>query len=312
MASELSTRHASPEPERSVTRRLFADARSKWRRYPTVIAGSLRERAVLKGCNEAGRALYSALRDQQAAVAWLGHASIAASCGGSTVLVDPVLSERIGYRVGGRTIGPQRLQAPPVHPAALRGVDIVLLTHAHFDHLDRPTLRALADAGTQVVAPSGCARLVPSGFGRVHGLRAGGAVSFGDVLIEAIAPAHRGARHGWDRHRQALSYIVRWPGGGALFAGDTAFTSAYEALGGLDIAAFGIGAYNPRTHAHATPEQAWSMFRASGAAKLLPIHHSTFHMSDEPVEEPMARLLAAAGDERERIVQGAPGDVRSF
>ncbi|MCA9293060.1 MAG: MBL fold metallo-hydrolase [Phycisphaerales bacterium] len=250
---------------------------------------------------------------QQFAVAWLGHASVLARCGGVNVLVDPVLSERIGYRIAGRTIGPRRLSDAPVHAEALRGAaDLLLITHAHFDHLDRPTLRVLADARTTVVVPKGCARLIPKGFCDVVELRAQDTPDVCGLRVESMEPNHRGERHAWDRHRKALSYVVRWDAGGALFAGDTAMTHAFDALQGLDLAVFGIGAYNPRTHAHATPEQAWAMFKACGATKLLPVHHSTFHMSDEPMDEPMQRLIAAAGEERARVVEAELGETKAL
>lgn len=304
------------EAERGVVARLSRAVRSQLRRYPRVVAESVRTKAGATGCPMAGARLCAQMQQEQLAVAWLGHGSVLTRCGGRTMLVDPVLSERIGYRVAGRTIGPRRLADAPAHAESLRGVDMVLITHAHFDHLDRPTLRALADVRTTVVVPRGCARIVPKGFGEVVELRAGdrheSAPPHEKVRIEASEPNHRGERHGWDRHRKALSYVVRWDSGGVLFAGDTAMTGAFAGLGPLDLAVFGIGAYNPRTHAHATPEQAWAMFSASGAANLLPVHHSTFHLSDEPMGEPMQRLLAAAGDERGRIIEAAVGEVHAL
>ena len=71
----------------------------------------------------------------------------------------------------------------------------------------------------------------------------------------------------------------------------------------------GIGAYEPWEHAHATPEQTWEMFRGCGAKRLLPVHHSTFPLGDEHIDEPMERLLAAAGDEMHRILALPPGAV---
>jgi hypothetical protein len=104
-----------------------------------------------------------------------------------------------------------------------------------------------------------------------------------------------------------------------LFAGDTAHTDAFEHLDGVDLAIFGIGAYEPWIHAHATPEQAWSMFtslgrrasrgRAVGGGHLLPVHHATFPLGNEHPDEPMQRLLAAAGDQAHRVVGRRAGDL---
>jgi L-ascorbate metabolism protein UlaG (beta-lactamase superfamily) len=80
-----------------------------------------------------------------------------------------------------------------------------------------------------------------------------------------------------------------------LFAGDSGHTDAFDALGPIKLGVFGIGAYRPWIDAHADPEQVMAMARAAGVQWLLPVHHSTFRLSDEPMGEPMERLLAAAG-----------------
>jgi len=246
------------------------------------------------------------------AASWLGHSGVVCQFDETVVAVDPVLSDRIGPRIGKRTIGPARQAPSPVTPEALRGVDLVLITHAHFDHLDRPTLEAMVHGGTEVVVPRSCARLIPPGFGPVTELEAGRSVSRRGVQIDAIEPRHWGARVGVDRHRAVSSYVVRADGASVLFAGDTAMTDAFDTAGRagrLDLAVFGIGAYDPWEHMHATPEQVWAMFKASGARFLMPVHHSTFELSDEPIDEPLRRLLVEAGEGRDRVLDTEPGDV---
>src|SRR6185295_17635891 len=87
-----------------------------------------------------------------------------------------------------------------------------------------------------------------------------------------------------------------------LFAGDSAMTDAFVPIGrdegGVDLGIFGIGAYDPWIHAHATPEQVWQMAAHAGARHIMPMHHSTFRLSSEAVDEPLQRLIAAAGSER--------------
>ncbi len=92
-----------------------------------------------------------------------------------------------------------------------------------------------------------------------------------------------------------------------VVAGDTAHTAAFRQVRPVDLAIMGIGAYEPWIDAHATPEQVWRMSEEMQARWLLPVHHSTFHLSDEPVDEPMRRLLAV-GDER-RVIQKAVGGL---
>lgn len=227
---------------------------------------------------------------------WLGHGSIVAQIHDLSVIVDPVLSDRIGMKIGKRTIGLPRVTPPPLQAQSLRGADLVLITHAHFDHLDRPTLESIASAETTVVVPHRCRRLIPKGFAEVIEMSAGETRSFQGLRVSTIQPTHWGARKIFDRHRGVNSYLVESGDQHVLFAGDTAETSAFRSLDTVDLAVFGIGAYDPWDHMHATPEQAWSMFQNIGAHFMLPVHHSTFELSDEPLDEPMQRLWEIAGD----------------
>ncbi len=227
-------------------------------------------------------------------VAWLGHCSTLLKIDGLTVLTDPVMSPQVGLRLGLMTVGPRRL-LPPMLTAELPRADVILISHAHFDHLDRPTLKRLADRHTRVITAAATARYIPSGFGHVQELSWGESARFGEVSIAASRPKHWGARMGWDHHRGFNSYLIQSASSQRVFfAGDTAMTDAFDAIGPVELAIMGIGAYDPWEHHHATPEQALAMARGMRARALLPVHHSTFKLSDEPLEEPLQRLLAAA------------------
>ncbi len=295
------------KPTPRTRRPVRAAVRSGLRRYPPELLASLR--ATKDHGPLPARDVLEELAPHGLATAWLGHASVLATLGQLTVVVDPVLSARIGLRLGRRVIGLSRRMPAPLDPASLRGVDAVLITHAHFDHLDRPTLTRLADPRTTVVVPPRCAKLIPRGFKTVIELPAGEAIDLRGVELRALTPRHWGARTWLDRRRGFNAYVLRNEEAAALFAGDTAETEAFNDLSGIDLAAFGIGAYEPWEHMHATPEQVWRMFQATGARRLLPIHHSTFELSDEPLTEPIERLMAAAGDQTERIITGEPGEV---
>jgi len=234
---------------------------------------------------------------------WLGHASVLLRLAGKNILVDPVFSPRIGVSIAGRTMGLPRLAPLPRLAHDLPTIDTILLTHAHFDHLDRPTLRRLVSPRTTVITARRTARLIPRGFARVIELDWRQSIDLDGLRIDALRPRHWGARAGLDRRRGYNSYVLRDADGrGVLLAGDTAMTDAFDNLRDITLAAMGIGSYEPWAHAHATPEEAWAMFRASGAAHLLPIHHSTFELGDEPIHEPMERLNAAARAARGRII----------
>ncbi|HYF38422.1 MAG TPA: MBL fold metallo-hydrolase, partial [Gemmatimonadales bacterium] len=108
-----------------------------------------------------------------------------------------------------------------------------------------------------------------------------------------------------DRHRGYGGYLIQRFGRTVLFAGDTAYTDVLTPLGKrtrIDLAILPIGAYDPWIANHASPEQAWNMFQRLGATYVLPVHHSTFRLSREPIEEPMQRFLQAAGSERWRVI----------
>jgi len=310
----------SPPERRTLAESLrlaAAATRSGFRRYPRVILHSLRDGMRDKAIEHAAdREAFRTIYDVQNAVAWLGHASVLLRLGGNEALVDPVFSSRIGPRVGNLVIGPSRLAPSPVDARDLEPAEAVLITHAHFDHLDRPTLERVANAGCVAVVARGLSGLIPRGFRHVVELDWDETIELDTFAVRAVRPMHWGARRALDRDRGFNAYIVESDAGASLAAGDTAHTRAFDGVGPIDLAIFGIGAYDPWEHAHATPEQVWDMFvglggvdAESGGAALLPIHHSTFELSDEPVEEPMRRLLKAAGEHAGRVLPATPGEV---
>jgi L-ascorbate metabolism protein UlaG (beta-lactamase superfamily) len=142
-------------------------------------------------------------------------------------------------------------------------------------------------------------------FQTVQELAWGKSIEVGGVRIESTEARHWGARMITDRHRGYGGYLIQRGGRTVLFAGDTAYTDVLTSLGRrtrIDLAILPIGAYDPWIDNHASPEQAWSMFQRLGAEYVLPIHHSTFRLSREPVEEPIHRFLQAAGSERWRVI----------
>lgn len=292
--------------------RVVKAARSGLKRYPRALYNSMRDPFGQRACSLLScDARPPALDPHELAAMWLGHGSVLVRMCGVNVLMDPVFSERIGVTVGGVTIGLPRLSPMPFDPAHLPEIDLILISHAHFDHLDRPSLRGLVSGRTMVVTARRTRRLIPPGFGRIIELDWGQDMVFRGLRIEAVRPAHWGARTALDRRRGYNSYVIREEKArhGVLLTGDTALTDAFDSLDELSLAVFGIGSYEPWEHAHATPEQAWKMFQGSRAARLLPVHHSTFPMGDEGEGEPMQRLLAAAGEEAHRVIIAEPGAV---
>lgn len=290
-------------------RRTVKAVRSGFRRYPRAIYESIIEHDPGQRQLDLPRVLHR-LSPHDLAVMWLGHGSLVAQIHDVTVTVDPVLSLRIGMSLRGKTIGIPRLSPPPLPAESLIGSDLVLITHAHFDHLDKPTLAKMVSPNTTVIVPARCKRLIPAGYERVIELGSGTTTRIKGLTIRAIEPNHWGARSLFDRRRGVNSYLVESGNQRVLITGDTAQTSAFERLAHIDLAVFGIGAYDPWDHMHATPEQAWSMFEHLDAKYMLPVHHSTFELSDEPIDEPMRRLRAAAGERgQSAILDAEMGEV---
>ena len=244
----------------------------------------------------------SGWQDQSLSAVWIGHATVLLRIGNLTILTDPVMSNRVGIGLGLVTGGPQRLLAPALSLRELPRVDLILISHAHFDHLDRPTLCRL-NKDTPVVTAHHTLDLIRDlGFRRVAELQWGESLDFGGVKITARQVAHWGARTFFDRHRGFNAYLLESAQHRVLYGGDTAYQERFKDLGRVDLAILGIGGYDPYVAAHATPEQAWAMAAHMNADYLLPMHHSTFRLSHEPANDPMRRLLHAAGDEAARVI----------
>lgn len=240
--------------------------------------------------------------DDRASVAWLGHATLLGNFFGCWFLTDPALETRIGIGRGLAKFGPRRLIAPALTPRELPRLDLLLLSHAHMDHTDLGTLAALPRDVPVIVQPGN--RDLVRRFRRVTELAWGERTEIAGVEVESVEVRHWGARMITDRHRGYGGYVLRRNGRTILFAGDTADTDTLTPIGrrgSVDLAALPIGAYDPWIANHASPEQAWRMGRDLGARYVLPIHHSTFRLSREPVEEPVERLLTAAGPDAHRI-----------
>ena len=240
--------------------------------------------------------------EQSLGAAWLGHATVLLRVGGMTILTDPVLGNRVGVGLGLMTGGPRRLVAPALTRRELPPIDLILLSHAHFDHLDRPTLARLPKRAEVVTAAQTGDLTRDLGFSRVTELGWGESVKVGPLVITAQQVRHWGARTMYDRHRGYNAYLIEAPKHRVLYGGDSAYCDYFRGLGPVDLAILGIGGYDPYEMAHATPEQAWEMAKHARARHVVPMHHSTFRLSREPSGEAIRRLLVAAGDEAERVV----------
>ena len=282
----------------------FRMAPHLWDRYQREIG-----RDILLAPNRPQPAAWS---DTGLHAAWLGHSTVLLRMEGITILTDPVFSERVGVNLGPVTLGPKRLVQAALRSDEVPEPDVILLSHAHMDHFDLPSLKALKSPRTRVITASRTSDLlqVPSWSG-VTELAWGDQTRVGPLTIRAVAVNHWGARVQSDTWRGFNGYLIESPRYRVLFAGDTAITEKFRDLRtvrGIDLAIMPIGAYNPWIRAHCTPEQALGMANAAGAEFVMGVHHQTFELSSEPVGEPLERLRSALTGMDHRLALRAIGE----
>jgi L-ascorbate metabolism protein UlaG (beta-lactamase superfamily) len=255
--------------------------------------------------------------DQAVTLAWLGHASVLLNIYGVRVLLDPALFPRIGVDAFVGTIGPLRLTASALAPRDLPDLDLVLVTHAHFDHLDTPSLASVRGRPAAVMAPA-TSDLLPRRrrYASVQEVRWNEAVRVptprGEILVRGLEVQHWGARIRSDSYRGYTGFVIEREGCRLLLGGDTALTPAFRdhrRHGPFDAAVMPIGAYDPWIRNHCTPEQAVAMADAAGARLFVPVHHQSFRLSQEPFLEPIERAEAALAQERGRLAVREIGET---
>ena len=239
-------------------------------------------------------------------VTFIGHASFHLRLGALSVLTDPVWSERCSPVAWA---GPKRVRAPGRRLEDLPRVDLVLVSHNHYDHMDLPSLRAVvARDDPFFVTPLGNARhLAEAGVRRVAELDWWQTHTLpGGARITATPARHFAARTPFDRNHALWSgFAVEWEGYRVLFAGDSAagphWGAIRERVGPPGLALLPVGAYDPRflmEAVHMDPREAVAAHEALGARQSIGMHFGTFQLTDEPINEPQARLAveaAAAG-----------------
>ena len=252
----------------------------------------------------------------QVTVAWIGHATVLINFFGIKILTDPVFFPRVGIRLPGFTIGPKRFVAPALQFHELPNIDLILLSHAHFDHFDLRTLRCFGESTTVITARATSDLLRHTRFRDVIELDWGEAKTFkttaGEINIRVLPVNHWGARKRRDTYRGYNGYLLERKGRRIIFTGDTAMTNRFAEIrrhGAVDVAIMSIGAYNPWIQSHCSPEQAVEMANAAGAHFVVPVHHQTFRLSFEPFREPIERFEAALRKTPERIALREIGET---
>jgi L-ascorbate metabolism protein UlaG (beta-lactamase superfamily) len=249
-------------------------------------------------------------------VTWIGHSSFLINLEGTAILTDPVFSEKVGVSVLGlATIGLRRFVPPALQMTDLPHLDLVLVSHAHMDHYDIPTLHQLRRDVPLIMARDTSEFVEDVGFSNLRELDWGQTAEVDGVRIEAVPVKHWGRRYPWDRDRGYNGLLFTKHKRSILFAGDTAYSDQLiAALKGRrpDVALLPIGGYNPYIYTHASPEQAWDMFHEMQARFLIPIHWRTFRMSHERPFEPYERLTTAVNGSATKIALHEIGQTWSL
>ena len=256
-------------------------------------------------------------------VSFAGHSSFLIQGQGLNILTDPVWSERASPFT---FTGPRRHNPPGIAFADLPPIDVVLVSHGHYDHLDVETLRRLWERDRpRIIAPLGQDATIHADHPGIAVTTAewGDSLDLGQGVTVVLEPVHHWSARGvFDRNRALWTgFVLKGIGGGIFFAGDTGFDQGRPFRrvsakhGALDLALLPIGAYAPRwfmARQHMNPADAVQGFKLLGARQALGYHWGTFRMTDEGAEEPAADLTAALlaeGVAPERFLAARPGQV---
>jgi L-ascorbate metabolism protein UlaG (beta-lactamase superfamily) len=232
-------------------------------------------------------------------VTFIGHSSFLLQVGGRKLLVDPVFVKRL--------VVLRRRRRPGLRVEELPAIDLILLTHAHMDHLNIASLRRVVRAtrrlrgrAPEVIVPKGVEDLVMGlGFARVHGMEWWDRLEVQGLTVTMTPSKHWGARMFSDTHRGYGGYVVEGGGQSVYHSGDTAYFDGFREIGSKlkpKVALLPIGAYFPDTYraVHTSPEEAVRAFVEVSAERMVPMHFGTFRLGREPMEEPVERLVAEA------------------
>lgn len=241
----------------------------------------------------------------QVAVTFIGHSTFLLQLPGLNILTDPIFSRHAGPFA---RLGPARIRPPALALGQLPRIDVVLISHCHYDHLDLPALRWLARERRPLMVTTlgnkawlearGVGRVVELDWWQTHQACA-------DLEIVGTPTQHFAARTPWDRCRTLWGgFVLKTPAGKIYFAGDSGYCDAFREIGArlgpIDLALLPIGAYEPRwfmAAVHCTPAEAIKIHRDVRARRSIAMHFGTFQLTDEAIDAPQRDLAAALAEQ---------------
>ncbi|HYA86853.1 MAG TPA: MBL fold metallo-hydrolase, partial [Nitrospirota bacterium] len=245
---------------------------------------------------------------------WLGHSSVLLELGGKRILFDPMFSERASFF---SWMGPKRFQPAPLQAQDLPTLDAVLISHDHYDHLDKATVLGIAGKSASFHVPLGVSVILTS-----WGIPTKKIVEYawwdehdiGNITVAAVPARHFSGRGLFDRNKTLwCSWVVVSESGRIYHSGDTGMTDQFHEIrvkfGTLNVAFIKIAAYSENwPDIHLTPEQAIEAVNMLGGKTLVPIHWGTFDLGLHSWYEPIERLLKAAEHQNTRIITPKMGE----
>lgn len=244
-------------------------------------------------------------RDDELNITWIGHSTVLINFYGKIILTDPVLFDRVGIQILGMTYGPSRASAPALYIDEIPKPDLILLSHAHMDHMDMKTLSTFTNKYPNqidcITAFNTSDVIEELEWKSIHEMDWKDEFQIHGINFNAIEVQHFGWRLPWERDRSKgyfsngrsfNAYVLEKNGKKILFGGDTAMTDKFKNSGvQVDIAIMPIGAYNPWRKNHCNPEEALQMASEVNAKIFIPIHANTFKQGLEPIDEPLRWMI---------------------
>jgi L-ascorbate metabolism protein UlaG (beta-lactamase superfamily) len=286
--------HRNARPLRDVVKWMRTRQRTPWPRSLSLAAHPPPPSTVGRG---------------EVAVTFIGHSTFLIRTASAVILTDPVFTPHAGPF--GR-VGPRRVRPPAIAPSSLPPIDLVLVSHNHYDHLQPSSLRLFADRATYVTPLGvGSQMRLPPLARNIWELDWWQSVTSGGAEITCVPAQHFSARTAWDRNRTLwCGFIVRVDDVTIYFGGDSGYSPQFGEIGArfpsIDVALLPIGAYEPRwfmSPVHMNPEEAVRAHLDVKARASIGMHFGTFQLTDEGIDEPLRAL------ERARETHGVSPDA---
>jgi len=263
------------------------------RKRATQFSRLVRHSAVTPRCGETHQPRL--VTNGELGVTFIGHASFFVQIGGKSVMIDPNFARWLFVL--------KRLRRPGLRIADLPAIDMVLVSHAHFDHLHRPSLRAIVQNNLRkrgvapaIIIPTHVSDLISDlGFSEIIELDWWKTSHAGYLSVTHVPSRHWGARILKDSHRGYGGFVLKSGKHSLYHAGDTAYFNGFAEIGrrlSPEVALLPIGAYNPEQfrNVHANPADATHAFLDLKSRWMIPMHYGSFRLSHEPVDEPLQLL----------------------